>query len=304
MRNVKYLRFWLACALLLLASCGSFHEKFGRAKGKTTISFASGQLSSFTYPPYLGGFVVYVVGVNGNPYSTAKTFPSLAGLAGLNLSVPNGPYQIFGVAWEGPSGTFLQGDSACALGDNGSVIGLNGGSRTITLNFNPSTAGATNFCGYNQGTPFGPNGSSGYGGSPKFNTVNIDYCNGLSGTACSTDYTSWDSTHSVRYTLLSYVKEGVSFGELPDANPLSTCVTSISNGTTNPNIRVPVGGPVGGSPGFTAFKADVFAGGSCSGAPVRTFMFRDGLAAGLSSNPAKSVFSFASGFTSVKVDIN
>lgn len=285
-----------------LTSCGRLSEKFGRSKtGETLVRFSPSNANVFAYPPYLGKFIVYAVGVNGTTYTTSKSFSLLSNASEVAFSLPNGFYKFYGITWEGPTNP-LEGVSACGSAFNGQPVALNGGLLVVNLNLDP-TLTPLNSCGFNSSGPFAPSGYSGFGGSSTFFTVNIDFCNGITGSSCTTQYVAWDSGHSMQVSLLDYVKNNGIFTIIPGTVAKGVCVSSIINGTTNTNMRIPPGTTNTVEPRFLAVSVDVFSNVTCSGSPIRSFIFQDGMINGI-GNPAKTYLSVGSGILSYLIDVN
>lgn len=267
-----------ALASLALTSCGELKEKFGRQQGHTLVtvnapaSCPSGYCTS-AWPSIGGGMMIYAQGVNGTAFAT--TIPlnlNSASSATAQISLPNGQYMFYAVAWDGSGTTSLNGQAGC--GQTTGPQFLTGGAQSVNLVV--TTAG----CNFGAGNLFSGSGSNFIASGTNFGRPAIHACLGITSGTCTTASSAF-YTGSVRVRMEGYTRNGPgTMNFVPSLGITGPCHTlATGNFTTSENV--PAGNSAYGQNNFIAATLEFFPNANvCSGAPAKVIHFPNGFASG------------------------
>jgi hypothetical protein len=249
----------LTLAFVIVSSCGSFQEKFGRSgPGTTTLNLQRGGAPHSLVLD--GDLMVYVVRADGD-YSRSLHF--LNEQQSRSVSVPNGNYKIYAVGWTGPNN--LSGTTKCAIANGGNPLTLGGGAITVNLNL------ANANCGYGSTSAFA---DAGHNSGSEMLMQELYFCTNSSPVSGScTNASSY--TGGVRMVLYEYERIGAQLSIDRTNSLASDCYTAATGTIIAPGPRIPSGSML-----IAAIEAH--SDGSCS-TLARTYEFRKGF-----RNPSES----------------
>jgi hypothetical protein len=262
-------------ALLLLSSCGWVDDRFGRIQGASTeanFKFNQDQEFSTQALELYGNIAIYLVGVNGNPYSTNLVIGNRFEPASITL--PNGSYRAYAVGWEGDNSgactspspcSPVQGQARCS-DPNAPVVNLTGGRASVNLNL------STSHCDFTVPSVY----SEGQAAATDLKPLNVKICGSASSLpTCNTPGSSWD----VSMELVVYQKNGNALSVNEALTKQFGCLTGVANAGAPSAKNFPVGYSSAADRPFT-YRFRVFPNGSsCSGALQAEFLFGEGLSA-------------------------
>lgn len=283
------MRKFFLLVVLFASSCGWVDSRFGRIEGGSTeASFRFNQGSDFSAQALelYGNIAIYIVGVNGNPYSTNLLLGSK--FDGASITVPNGPYKVFAIGWDGDNGgactapspcSPVQGQTRCSEPEV-APIQFSGGSTTVNLEL------SSVHCDQATDTVYSPGQTT--PGISELKPLNIKICGAASTLpTCNTPGSSWD----VSMELVVYQKTGTALSVIEPLTKQIGCAASVNNAgfATAKNF----------APGSASFAEHPFAyrfrvypsGSSCSGTLQAEFLFGEGLA-NYAMAPGSSVSKF------------
>lgn len=265
-------KLWLL-VILFASSCGWVDSRFSRIEGGHTeakFNFGNdGDFSTAALELY-GNIAIYLVGVNGTPYSTNMTLGSK--FDNSSITLPNGSYRVYAIGWEGDNSGACTAPSPCSPGqgqvrcssDSLPILNLTGGSASVNLSMSTANCNFTNPTAY---TP-------GMASATDFKQMGIYLC-GPSSTlpgSCNTP-----TSRDVSMELVVYQKQNGEFTVLESLTKKMGCVGSANNGGAGTAKNFPPGNLASADRPF-AVRFRLFAAGSgCSGTVFQEFLFSEGL---------------------------
>lgn len=280
-----YAWIFVAC---LLGACGMIRDRWGRQEGgmtKFTVNVSRDELRPQAWPSIGGGIMVYVVGVDGTPFGTTIPLnPAGGSSAQAEISVPNGTYKAYALAWDGAGSNYLQGQIGCSNSTSAKTLAGTPENANLTITNTSSE------CGYLTDSAFSYAGYNVTGGN--FPVLVIKACSSMGGTCIGT-HPSYSSGASMLVRMEGYVRNGQSFERRPEFGLAGACATVPAgvSGTASTSLIIP--------PGHTGGAYDKFLGVSvafypspntmCSGTPSRLVFFPRGLVNGASDGTTTSV---------------
>lgn len=284
--------------MILCVGCG----KFGRLHGSTELRIGSASSNPLlAASPYNGDFVFYILGVNGTPYVATATARSLADAGNLSVTVPNGQYKVFSMAWEGGAGPYpLEGNTACGYGDGGAVYTLTGTAQTVNLSM------AVANCNHGTNSIFSDGSYS--TAASGFKTLTVHLCNGLTGSVC-TSATNGLNGDFLEFTLDGYTENsGVrTYSSSAGLNRFGCAPIGIGSGSPGTAVSTAKTVPVGSSAGYpdmisVTLAVHGSADTTCTGPRLATYSFPYGLIKGL--NGVSGTTAISAGSTTTDLYIN
>lgn len=282
-------------AVALLCSCGMIRSKFGRLPGGYTtlnvsVPGADSGNSFLAWPSVSGGIMIYILGIDGSPFATTIPLDPAGGTtATANISVPNGKYKVYALAWEGSNK--LEGQVGC--GRLSEDLQLTGGSRSINMTISNSVAD----CNYTGFSPFSNSGYITFG--TNFPPITVTACNGVNTSGCVTASASYNTMSSAKIRAEGFIRVGNDFEPHPEFGTQGVCA-SLSGSYFATNARIPVGNSSGPDYKFLGTTIAFYPNNNtnCSGTPTKTVYFPGGLVNGSSTNS-----SYLGGFGYIYVDV-
>lgn len=284
-------KYWLL-SILLISSCGWVDQRFGRMEGGSTeahFQFGNGGDFSAQALELYGNIAVYLVGVNGTPYSTNMTLGNKFDNASITL--PNGSYRVYAIGWDGDNSGACTAPSPCSPGQgqvrcsspNLPVLSLTGGTASVNLTMNTAN------CDFTIPTAYTP----GMAAATDFKQMGVYLC-GPSSTlpgSCNTP-----TTRDVSMELVVYQKQNGSFTVIESLTKKMGCIGGANNGGTGTAKNFPVGNPSANDRPF-AVRFRLFASGSgCSGTVYQEFLFSEGLTSyAVAPGAANAYFDYVNG---------
>lgn len=261
--------------LICCVGCGRLAEKFGREnKGTTKVNFSAKQSSLAANSILPGKIMIYMLGINGNPYSTTLALND-ENDSNTSLSLPNGTYSVYAFGWAGPN--TAEGNPRCGFGDNGNPIVLSGGAKTISLELTAAN------CAYNADSAFSEAQFS--DASLGFRYLYTKICTGgvaYTTSNCNSPSPAYNGGNYAKYSLVGYQKIGDDYTLLPGRGIDGIDCILISTGAAASVKRIPAGTSIAGYPRFIFLQVTIHSDASCNSAPIRTYQLKEGYANAIS----------------------
>jgi hypothetical protein len=265
---------WLILALFL-SSCGWVDSRFGRLDTNSTVTtfqFDHGSDFSASALELYGYIAIFLVGIDGNAYSTNMTLGSKFDSGSITL--PNGNYRVYAVGWDGDNSGACTAPSPCSpvqgqarCSDPGMPsISLAGGSTTVNLTLNTANCSFTGPSVY----------SDGQAAEANLKPLNLKLCGSASTLpSCNTTGSTWD----VSMELVVYRKNGAMFEVIESLTKQIGCAAGVGNAGVPTAKNFPAGLASAADRPF-AYRFRVYPNGSgCTGTLQAEFLFGEGLAA-------------------------
>lgn len=279
------MRIYLSLLVMIFAlhSCGLVEDRFGRLPegSTTTTSFVfdrEGDYSTQALELY-GGIAIYLVGTNGNGFSTNLWLRDK--FDRREITVPNGSYRVYAVGWEGDNSGPCATPTPCAPAQNQArcsdpnmpVVNMTGGITNVALNM------STGHCDFANPSVFSP----GQATLTNFKSKNLSLCDPSSSPWPANCFTPTPA-RDVAIELVIYKKNGGAFTVLEGDTKRLECLNNVSNGASASAVRLPTGNPSHADQPF-AVRLRLYGNASgCTGAIFGEYLFGLGLA-GYSAAP-------------------
>ncbi len=275
-------------APLLLISCGKFEEKFGRLSGDTTtVHLQAGNASPLAALELYGRIGVYLVGENGNPFSTNVFLRDR--FETVSLQVPNGSYRIYAVGWDGDNSGACSNPVNCSPMQSqtrctplsGHLVTLSGGSATVPLVLDDDSCSPTLNSVFSEGAS----------ALTSLKPLHVKLCTSASSMPSCTGPSS--TNYDVKMEAVGYVRTGGNMQVLENNTFQIGCATAMfSTPGAQTAKNFPTGSPSAAHKPF-AYRFKVYSSNNatCTGTLLGEYLFPVGLA-NFAQSPGASTTNF------------
>lgn len=261
-------RFAIFYFLLTFIACG---KNSIPPEGFTKISYSNESDDKSIQATLSKGMMVYALNTS-NGRMGAKYAPNIGQFLLNNQEVflPNGDYRFFSIGYDsGTTGPAIAGDFFCGDGNNGELIQLNGGTKTVNIVLHNTAASNSGVCQEAFAAPSHRNGNL-------LKNLRVQLCTGAVQPGCSGAY----PTNSFRIVIGEY--DGLFNGPLFNYNnSIKSCHPKIVAGAKDIADHFPMRLPF-------RFRLESFNNVDCTGIPSRSVLFEHGIE-GTNNNPDRYI---------------